>query len=94
MSFVNALKCSPIVLSLIVPFDEVKSVGSTLKTYSLPSRIRIVIMAKKPTSHYFPINRLRNLAISFVTTSHYLVLDMDMFPTSNISSSLINSQSL
>lgn len=94
MSFVNAQKCSPIVLSLIVPFDEVKSVGNTLKTYSLPSRIRIVIMAKKPTSHNFPINRLRNLAISFVTTSHYLVLDMDMFPTSNISSSLINSQSL
>lgn len=94
MSFVNAQECSPVVLSLIVPYDEVKSVGNTLKTYSLSSRVRIVIMAKKRTSKSFPINRLRNLAISFVTTSHYLVLDMDMFPTSSFSSSLINSQSL
>lgn len=28
----------------------------------------------------YPINRLRNLAIQRVYTSHFLILDMDMFP--------------
>ena len=28
----------------------------------------------------YPINRLRNLAIQRVFTSHFLILDMDMFP--------------
>lgn len=27
---------------------------------------------------HFPINKLRNLAIDFVTTTHYIVLDMDV----------------
>ena len=29
----------------------------------------------------YPINTLRNLAINFITTSHYLNLDMDLWPS-------------
>lgn len=91
MYLMKAINCSPIVLSLILANDKVKSVVNTLKTFNLSSRVWIAIMAKKPGSMTFPINRLRNLAISFVTTTHYLVLDMDMFPTSDVFSYLINS---
>lgn len=30
----------------------------------------------------YPINRLRNIAITNVKTSHFIVLDMDMWPAS------------
>ena len=48
-------------------------------------------------SHYlsqspleYPYNRLRNIAISKVKTSHFLVMDMDMWPSDNLYSTLKN----
>ena len=32
----------------------------------------------------YPVNMLRNLAISLVTTSHFLVVDIDFWPSSNL----------
>lgn len=41
-----------------------------------PDRIQIVTLFQKPTdSRHFPINYLRDLAISVVYTSHYMVID-------------------
>ena len=32
----------------------------------------------------YPVNMLRNLAVSLVTTSHFLVVDIDFWPSSNL----------
>ena len=42
-----------------------------------------------PNSEY-PINKLRNLAMKQITTSHLWVMDMDMWPSTNLYSTLLS----
>ena len=59
--------------------SELKNVTTQLINNSYPDRIQILIMAhRRKTS--FPINFLRNLGIAITTTSHFIVMDMDMWP--------------
>lgn len=74
----------PVVLSLYTIREKVASITLTLQSYSLPSSCLIIIVIRQRGTSYFPINQLRNQAIRLVKTSHYLVLDLDMFPSSII----------
>lgn len=50
---------------------------------NLPNRFRTILyIPKKGRDVYgvFPVNKLRNIAIVNSVTSHFLVLDMDMWP--------------
>lgn len=50
---------------------------------NLPNRFRTILyIPKKGRDEYgvFPVNKLRNIAIVNSVTSHFLVLDMDMWP--------------
>lgn len=76
------LMCRPIVLSLFAAAEDLKKVTRALDRHNISPSVKLLIMVRKHDST-FPINRLRNLAISLVTTSHFLVLDMDMFPSRN-----------
>ena len=38
----------------------------------------------------FPINALRNAAIAAVTTSHFLLLDVDLWPSANLLEELMH----
>ena len=63
--------------------SELKNVTTQLINNSYPDRIQILIMAhRRKTS--FPINFLRNLGIAITTTSHFIVMDMDMWPAPNL----------
>jgi len=42
----------------------------------------------------YPINQLRNEALDFVTSSHVLVLDMDMIPSENLHKSVLDAIAL
>ena len=55
----------------------------TIKSLNNPSRVRIILYIVLPKEKYFnafPVNRLRNIGIVNIVTSHYIVLDMDMWP--------------
>ena len=67
---------------------EDRSILSTLREM-VPSggRIRIVPFRGSGRND-FPINRLRNLGIQHVQTSHYAVIDMDLWPSCHCSSHL------
>ena len=56
----------------------------TIQKSQLPDRIRIVVytpLASRDIPGVFPVNKLRNIAIVNVVTTHFLVLDMDMWPS-------------
>lgn len=66
-----------------VKAGEERLVRKTLRQLSLPDRVRLVLYLTPPKhKHYlqFPVNKLRNLAIVNIVTTHFLVLDMDMWP--------------
>ena len=50
-----------------------------LDTLSLPSRIQIIPYLVQNDTTY-PINKLRNIAIDHVNTTHFWLADMDMWP--------------
>lgn len=46
----------------------------------LPSRLTLLMYVVPDHSTIFPINKLRNIGIQSVYTTHYIVMDMDMWP--------------
>ena len=51
-----------------------------LQNHHFPKRLLLVEFIPLASNRIrFPINRLRNLGISYCTTSHYIVLDMDVW---------------
>lgn len=67
-------------------YNEEKSVMEYIRNTYLPSRLTIILHLfgyKNPHALDFPVNFLRNLAIRNVETTHYMILDMDLWPTRN-----------
>ena len=58
--------------------EERDQLQSFLERANYPSRF--VVVPHLDASGHYPINKLRNLAIEKVTTSHYLMTDIDLFP--------------
>ena len=70
-------------IAVKVKLDEEKPVLKTLRELSLPDRVRLILYRTRPKHKrylQFPVNKLRNLAIVNIVTTHFLVLDMDMWP--------------
>ena len=70
-------------IAVLTHAKEVKQTVELITSLRLPSRIRIVLYIpqknSKETSDY-PVNKLRNIAIVNIVTTHFLVMDMDMWP--------------
>lgn len=52
----------------------------------LPDRVRIILYISRRSRDpkgVYPVNKLRNIAIVNVVTTHFLVMDMDMWPARN-----------
>lgn len=65
---------------------EEKSIINFIRDHYLPNRLTMLLYLVSPSNpryYTFPVNMLRNLAIRNVRTSHYMVMDMDMWPTRN-----------
>ena len=66
--------------------DERKASAAVRKLH-LPDRVRIIlyiVSARSSEATDFPVNKLRNIAIVNIVTTHFLVLDMDMWPARSI----------
>lgn len=63
-----------------------------IRSMNLPERVQIITVhqgnASFTDSHHFPANYLRDLAISAVRTTHYLVVDPAVFLPSRLFSRL------
>ena len=67
--------------------QEVEQLQLLLQKYSLPESISLSqYVTDNPTE--YPYNRLRNIALSKVVTSHFWVMDMDMWPCDHLYESL------
>lgn len=97
-SYSIAIYCSP---------DEYPVIQQALQTSQLPDRLRILVYVHTSTDDcvnkvqegklvcveqtVYPINRLRNLAIGNILTTHFILFDMDMWPASTHFSYILSS---
>lgn len=69
----------PLVISVCIRSeDELSQLQSFLEEAEFPPHF--VVIPYLDTSDHYPINKLRNIAIEQVATSHYLMTDIDLFP--------------
>lgn len=66
---------------------EKEQVEQLLAQFSLPQSITLSFYITKDPTEY-PYNKLRNIALSKITTSHFWVMDMDMWPCDGLYESL------
>ena len=60
--------------------NHVKQTVKYVQELNLPDRVSIVVMPLRPTQNKFYVNKLRNLAIKAIRTTHFIPLDMDLWP--------------
>lgn len=68
-------------MGLCVFSHENDDVNKIIRDFAFPSRVKLFPYYQKGNS--FPINSLRNFAISKTDTSHIFVADVDIIPSSN-----------
>lgn len=69
---------------MLVRHNNVLDVKQKLVEAHLPPSYHVILVVVKKSSPYytnFPVNKLRNIAIRHVVSSHFLVMDMDLWPT-------------
>lgn len=71
----------PLVSAFFIPIYSKQVFENYLNSYDLPKRFTVITYISQQETPY-PINKLRNIAISFVHTSHFWVADMDLWPSS------------
>lgn len=57
-----------------------------IKSHDLPNRFVLILYLVNQDNRYynhFPMNLLRNIGISNVMTTHYIVMDIDLHISSN-----------
>ena len=80
------LMYSPMIIVVNGHSDEERAISEYIRNTYLPSRLTIIMYLmghKNPMTKQFPVNLLRNLAIRNVETTHYLIMDMDLFHLPN-----------
>ena len=70
-------------MAFFLPIYSKQIFDDYLQMYDLPKRFTVITYISQQETPY-PINKLRNIAISFVHTSHFWVADMDMWPSSRL----------
>ncbi len=94
-------RASPIIISIYMTQNEYETQwDDTLKEYytTLCNDTTIFLpyisTSNEERTLRYPINRLRNQALDRVITSHVLVMDIDMIPSDNLDSAILDSIAL
>ena len=61
--------------------DKIEPFAASLTADGLVTMILYQVRRDHPNYYDFPVNLLRNICIRHITTSHFMVLDIDMWPT-------------
>lgn len=80
---------SPISICYYVTKEEAPEYLKLVSESNLRSNVILDHRIQNDPSFY-PVNELRNIAISHVTTSHFYLSDMDVWPSCNRFSILFN----
>ena len=59
-----------------------------ITSLQLPDRVSIILYITTNKSKGFYVNKLRNVAIKSIRTTHFLILDMDAWPMGRSESSV------
>ena len=76
----------PLVIVLNGPMKMEEAFVSFIASHYLPPRLTLLLYLIGPNSSekgQFPVNKLRNLGIRNIATTHFQILDMDLWPTAN-----------
>lgn len=71
---------SPLSITFFLTANTSVLYNEIYDSLSLPKRLHISYYLSKSNGIY-PINKLRNIAIDHVNTTHFWVADMDMWPS-------------
>ena len=77
-----------ICITVFVRKRDVNKTVKRIEKMELPPTVRIILympLASRDIPGVFPVNKLRNIAIVNIVTTHFLVLDMDMWPSRDCS---------
>ena len=69
----------PLVIIVYAPLEQQEELLRFVATHHLPRRLTLLLFLHTGRTD-FPVNLLRNTAIRNVATTHFLVLDMDLWP--------------
>ena len=83
VSFRSVIHCRPISIVFYIPETDVPTLNSLRANSSIRSNIHIEVVIQSNSS-YYPVNKLRNIAISHVNTSHFYISDMDIWPARKV----------
>lgn len=84
-------------IAVLTHAKQVKDAVERIKSLHLPSRVRIIVYIPQKNSkekNDYPVNKLRNIAIVNIITTHFLVMDMDMWPARTFLLSISSSKSV
>ena len=76
----------PLIACIKVHSANLTAATQSLRELDLPVYFSVIFYIVSEGDRYvndFPVNLLRNIAIRNVVTTHFLVLDMDMWPCSH-----------
>ena len=77
------VSCSNYNIAVLTHKREIPETVRLIQKLQLPDRVRIILYiprrSRDPKGVY-PVNKLRNIAIVNTVTTHFLVMDMDMWP--------------
>ena len=74
----------PLVAAIHVKEPDLPALLRSMPSCRLPPNYRVVLHVVKRRERFFsdfPVNLLRNIAIKNVRTTHFLVTDMDLWPS-------------
>ncbi len=87
-----SIHSSPFVIVVYIYPYKIKEIRNLIHKLNLPPRVQIILYIPQKgidRDNVFPVNKLRNIGIVNIKTSHFIVLDMDMWPARIISLSLL-----
>lgn len=73
----------------IISSEDEQALNALLTQNLLPKTITLT-RYYSPTPTEYPYNKLRNMALKKISTSHFWVMDMDMWPSDNLYSTLLS----
>ena len=79
---------SPFVIVVYILPYKVRETKNFIYLMNLPPRVQIILYITQKgidRDNVFPVNKLRNIGIVNIETSHFIVLDMDMWPARTLS---------
>lgn len=88
------LHSSEIVIVVYATLPQQAELLAFVASHHLPARLTLLLYLVPPAGDVqdFPVNLLRNTAIRNVRTSHFLVLDMDLWPSRSRAPRLLSRQ--